>query len=261
MSTTTVQYPEVGDLVVASVTRVVDYGAYVKLDEYEGVEGLIHISEIASTYVKNIRVHVREGQKLVLKVLRVSLQRAQVDLSLRRVTGREKSDKMLEWKKVKKAESILKGAAERLQTSEEDTAKIRDLLYEKFDNPFDAFEEATDEGEETFTKLGLSEDWAKALTEVARSKIRVEKAKVTGTVELTCLKTAGIEAIKQALHGAKKVKKTRGTTIKIYTIGSPRYRVEVRSKQITDAQSTLNLAMQEVLNAIRGFGGEGRKLG
>jgi translation initiation factor 2 subunit 1 len=256
-----VKYPEVGDLVVASVTRVVDYGAYVKLDEYDGVEGLIHISEIASTYVKNIRVHVREGQKLVLKVLRVNPQRFQVDLSLRRVTGREKSEKMLEWKKVKKADSIIKGAAERLKVGDEDVAKIRDVIYEKFDNPFDAFEEATDEGEETFTKLGIGEDWAKALTEVARSKIRLEKAKVTGTVELTCVKTEGVEAIRQALHGAKKVKKSRGTTIKVYTLGSPKYRFEVRSKEITDAQATLNLAMEEALNAIKGLGGEGRKAG
>lgn len=256
----TPQYPEVGDLVVASVTRVVDYGAYVKLDEYDGVEGLIHISEIASTYVRNIRVHVREGQKLVLKVLRVSTQRAQVDLSLRRVTGREKSEKMLEWKKVKKADSILKGAAEKLQVGEEEVSKVRSVIYDKFDNPFDAFEEAADEGEEVFTKLGISEEWSKALTEVARSKIRLEKAKVTGTVELTCTKTEGVEAIRQALRGAKKVKKSRGTTIKVYTIGSPRYRFEVRSKEITDAQATLNLAVEEALNEIKGLGGQGRRL-
>jgi len=258
---TPVEYPEVGDLVVASVTRVVDYGAYVKLDEYEGVEGLIHISEIASTYVKNIRVHVREGQKLVLKVLRVSTQRSQVDLSLRRVTGREKSDKMLEWKKVKKADSIIKGAAERLQIGDEEVNKIRTIVSEKFDNPFDGFEDAADEGEETFTKLGISEEWAKALTEVARSKIKLEKARVTGTVELTCTKTDGIEAIRQVLHGAKKVKKSRGTTIKVYTIGSPKYRLEVRSKEITDAQATLNLAIDEALSAIKDLGGEGRRLG
>jgi len=257
---TTPQYPEVGDLVVASVTRVVDYGAYVKLDEYDGVEGLIHISEIASTYVRNIRVHVREGQKLVLKVLRVSTQRAQVDLSLRRVTGREKSEKMLEWKKVKKADSIMKGAAEKLKVGEEEVSKVRSVIYDKFDNPFDAFEEAADEGEEVFTKLGISEEWGKALTEVARSKIRLEKAKVTGTVELTCTKTEGVEAIRQALRGAKKVKKARGTTIKVYTIGSPRYRFEVRSKEITDAQATLNLAVEEALNGIKGLGGQGRRL-
>jgi len=261
MSTPPLEYPEVGDLVVASVTRVVDYGAYVKLDEYDGVEGLIHISEIASTYVKNIRVHVREGQKLVLKVLRVNPQRFQVDLSLRRVTGREKSDKMLEWKKVKKADSIIKGAAERLKSTNEEVEKIRMVIYEKFDNPFDAFEAAVDDGEETFTKLQIADDWAKALTEVARTRIRLEKAKVTGTVELSCTKTAGVEAIREALKDAKKVKKSRGTTIKVYTLGSPKYRFEVRSKEITDAQATLNLAMEQALNAIKELGGDGRKLG
>ncbi len=44
-------FPEVGDLVVATVTRVEDYGAYVKLDEYAGIEGLVHISEISTTWV------------------------------------------------------------------------------------------------------------------------------------------------------------------------------------------------------------------
>src|SRR5437867_2013782 len=85
--------PEVGDLFVATVTRVEDYGAYVKLDEFSGIEGLVHISEISTTWVRNIREHARQGQKLVLRVLRVSSQRNQIDLSLRRVTGREKDRK------------------------------------------------------------------------------------------------------------------------------------------------------------------------
>ncbi len=84
--------PEVGDLVVTTVTRVEDYGAYVKLDEFSGIEGLVHISEISTTWVRNIREHARQGQKLVLKVLRVSSQRNQIDLSLRRVTGRDDLD-------------------------------------------------------------------------------------------------------------------------------------------------------------------------
>jgi translation initiation factor 2 subunit 1 len=137
-------YPDVGDLAIATVKRVVDYGAYVRLDEYEGIEGLVHISEISTTWVKNIREHVREGQKLVLKVLRVDRERGQVDLSLRRVTGREKTDKMLEWKRGMKAESIIKGASERLKADTETTEKIRLLLYEKLENPYDAFQEAVE---------------------------------------------------------------------------------------------------------------------
>jgi len=252
--------PEVGDLVVATVTKVVDYGAYVSLDEYDAAEGLLHISEIATTWVKNIRMHVREGQKLVLKVLRVNVQRGQVDLSLRRVSGREKTDKMVEWKKVKKADSIVKGAGERLKADNETIEKIRTAIYEKFDNPYDAFEEALVEGEEIFSKLGFTPEWAHTLTEIARSKVKLERARMRATVELTCQKSDGIEAIKSSLKSAKKIRKGKGTTIHVYTLGAPKYRIEVTTtKGYEEAENVLNSAVQEALNSIKTLGGEGRK--
>ncbi|MCK4434705.1 S1 RNA-binding domain-containing protein, partial [Candidatus Bathyarchaeota archaeon] len=67
------EWPEIGDLVMATVGDVKDYGAYVKLDEYDQM-GLLHISEISSSWVRNIRNFVREGQKVVLKVLRVDIE-------------------------------------------------------------------------------------------------------------------------------------------------------------------------------------------
>ena len=81
------EWPEVGDLVIVTVNRITDYGAYVTLDEY-GKEGLLHVSEVASSWVRNIRDFVREGQKTVLKVLRVDTEKGHVDISLRRVTMR-----------------------------------------------------------------------------------------------------------------------------------------------------------------------------
>ena len=41
-------WPEPGSLVVCTVTQVVDFGAFVSIDEYSGKQGLIHISEVAS---------------------------------------------------------------------------------------------------------------------------------------------------------------------------------------------------------------------
>src|SRR5947199_9341604 len=105
-----------------------DYGTNFKLDEYGGIEGLVHISENSTTWVRNFRDHARACQKLVLKVLRVNPQRNQIDLSLRRVTGREKSEKMLEWKKERKAEAILKSAAEKMKRPEEDAEAIKNTI-------------------------------------------------------------------------------------------------------------------------------------
>jgi translation initiation factor 2 alpha subunit (eIF-2alpha) len=53
--------PEPGELVVSTVKKIAPYGAYVALDEFNDTEGLLHISEISSRWVKNIRDHVREG--------------------------------------------------------------------------------------------------------------------------------------------------------------------------------------------------------
>ncbi len=61
-----VTLPEPWELVLATVARIVPYGAYLTLDEYGDAEGLLHISEISSRWVKNIRDHVKEGEKTVL---------------------------------------------------------------------------------------------------------------------------------------------------------------------------------------------------
>ncbi len=60
------QWPETGDLIIATIETVTDYGAYAKLDEYEK-RGLLHVSEISSSWIRNIRDFVREGQKVVSK--------------------------------------------------------------------------------------------------------------------------------------------------------------------------------------------------
>jgi translation initiation factor 2 subunit 1 len=100
-------WPEVGYIVIATVPKVESYGAYVRLDEYGGKEGLLHISEISSRWVRNIRNHVRQNQKVVLQVMRTDPAKGQVDLSLRRVSRDDKRKKLEDWKKARKAETLL----------------------------------------------------------------------------------------------------------------------------------------------------------
>jgi translation initiation factor 2 subunit 1 len=238
----------------------VDYGCYVRLDEYNGKEGLIHISEISSTWVKNIREHVREGEKLVLKVLRVNPQRGQIDLSLRRVTGREKVEKMLQWKMERKAESIVKAATEKLKADVAAAEKIKEKILENYGNLYDAFEEAVEKGEEVFIRMGVNSDWARALADTARLKIKIKRARAKATIELTCMKHDGIDAIKTALLNARGVKEAKGAEVKIYTIGAPKYRIEVVAKDYNDADKTLKGAIREALSTIKNLGGEGRLL-
>ena len=70
---------EVGSIVTGKVVSITKFGAFVDLD---GKTGMIHVSEIASTYVKEIRDFVTEGQELSVKVLSISPE-GKISLSLK----------------------------------------------------------------------------------------------------------------------------------------------------------------------------------
>src|SRR5439155_14476871 len=100
-------WPDEGDLVVCTVTNVKNFGAFVTLDEYEAKEGFIHIAEVSSGWIKYIRDYIREGQKVVCKVLKVDKEKGNIDLSLKAVNEHQRREKIQEWKYDHKAENLL----------------------------------------------------------------------------------------------------------------------------------------------------------
>src|SRR2546428_10684676 len=108
------EWPEEGELVVCTVKNVKNFGAFGTLDEYDGKEGFIHVAEGSSGWIKYIRDYVREGQKLVCKVLRVDPDKGHIDLSLKAVNEHQKREKIQEWKNEQKAEKLLSIVATRL---------------------------------------------------------------------------------------------------------------------------------------------------
>ncbi len=251
------EWPEPGDLVLASVQRITDYGAYVTLDEY-GKEGLLHVSEVSSGWVRNIRSFVREGQKVVLKVLRVDMAKRHVDLSLRRVSGRERREKVLSSKMDKKAESILRSVAEKLQMPFDDFyAKTNSVIEEKFGGVYEGLEKAAREGPEPLLEAGVPKDMAVALADVAREKIRAPMVKVKGVLELRCMKPNGVVYIKEALGSVQKAEKPRDAKIRVYAVAAPKYAVEVWAEDWKEAEKTLQAVADLAIKTITKAGGSG----
>ncbi|MCS7172016.1 MAG: S1 RNA-binding domain-containing protein [Armatimonadetes bacterium] len=71
---------EPGQILEGTVARIATYGAFVTLPD--GRTGLVHISEIADTFVRDVREYLREGQRVRVKVLGTDA-RGRLDLSLR----------------------------------------------------------------------------------------------------------------------------------------------------------------------------------
>lgn len=77
---------KIGDIILGTVTGIQPYGAFIKLDNNE--QGLIHISEISSYFVKNITQYVSIGQEIKVKVIEVLEDKKLYRLSLKQVETR-----------------------------------------------------------------------------------------------------------------------------------------------------------------------------
>jgi translation initiation factor 2 subunit 1 len=256
MAERTPEWPESGDLVIATIETVTDYGAYAKLDEHDK-RGLLHVSEISSSWIRNIHDFVRENQKMVLKVLRVDPEKGHVDLSLRRVTKRERIEKIKSWKKERKADALLRGVAEKLGLpAEEVYQKAGSLLDEKY-GLYEGFEKLVKEGSEVLTKLGVSEEMANVFTQVAEERIKVKMVKVRGTIEVRCMKPNGVKCLQDAFNSAKKSEKTRDSKIEFHVIAAPKYGVEVAADNWKRAEEVLQKVSQAVVTNAAKAGGQG----
>jgi len=75
----------VGDELEGTVTKVVTFGAFVEI--LDGVEGLVHISELAAHHVENPREVVQPGDVVRVKILEIDSERRRLSLSIKRVEG------------------------------------------------------------------------------------------------------------------------------------------------------------------------------
>ncbi len=75
----------VGDELEGNVTKVVTFGAFVEI--LDGVEGLVHISELANHHVENPREVVQPGDPVRVKILEIDSDRRRLSLSVKRVEG------------------------------------------------------------------------------------------------------------------------------------------------------------------------------
>jgi small subunit ribosomal protein S1 len=73
---------DVNQLVLGTVTQLANFGAFARIED--GIEGLVHVSELSEARVAHPRQLVHEGQELLLRIIRIDPQRRRMGLSLRR---------------------------------------------------------------------------------------------------------------------------------------------------------------------------------
>ncbi|MGC9515333.1 translation initiation factor IF-2 subunit alpha [Methanocrinis sp.] len=246
-------WPEPGELVVCTVDQVVDFGAFVILDEYTNKRGLIHISEVASGWIKYIRDHVREGQKIVCKVLNVDPSRHHIDLSLKDVNEHQRREKIQAWKADQKAWKWLQMAYE---GEEDHLADVASTLIEGYESLYVAMEDAAVSGIDALAEAGLSPEDASKVLSISQENVKIPYVDITGYVDLISPAPDGIEQIKKALKKAARTKEDE-VTLDVRYVGAPRYRIHVTAPDYKLAEGELRKAAQAAIKSIEKEGGEG----
>jgi len=250
------KWPSIDELVICTVKEVFPQGAFVTLDEYGGKEGMVHISEVASGWIKNIRDHVRENQKVVCTVLDVNPERKKIDLSIRRVKDNERKWKIHRAKLEQRGEKLLELCAQKLgknlATAYEEAGFA---LQEKFGDIYSALEVAAKDPKEVEKEVGP--EWAKVLHEVAKENIHAPSFRVTGELSLTCPTSEGVEIIKSALLTARSSLRDEETDLEFYYMGTPRFRIEVSGRSYKSAENVMRKAANIAIEAVTKAGGKG----
>ncbi|MHC1626550.1 MAG: translation initiation factor IF-2 subunit alpha [Methanoculleaceae archaeon] len=246
------EWPEEGELVVCTVETVKDFAAFVKLDEYSNKTGLIHISEVAKGWIKYIRDYIREGQKVVCKVLSVNPERGHIDLSLKDVNEHQRREKIQEWKNEQKAKRWIGFAAESVKV---DPSEIEDPIYDEYGLLYPALEEIAVRGREALESFGFDKKIEDALVEVARENVRIPRVTITGYLELISTRPDGVNVIRRALRSAQP--SIDDVEIEINYVGAPKYRIKVTAPDYKMAEKAIEKASRAAIGVMERAGGTG----
>ena len=249
------EYPDEGDLVVGTVVKVQNFGAFVTLDEYPSREGFIHIAEIATGWVKRIRNHIKEKQKVVCKVMHVDTSKDHVDLSLKRVNEHQKRDKIQEWKNSQKSLRLINIVAKQIgKTIDQCYREFANDLIKKYGTLYAAFEECAYDPE-TLKNDGFKGDWLKDFEEVAKNSISIPFVDIKGYLDITSWLPDGVNHIRNILLEAEE-SEYEDVDIKVKYIGAPQYMITVRAPDYKIAEDEMKKAVEKIKVSIKKYNGD-----
>jgi len=247
-------YPDEGELIVGTVVKVQNFGAFISLDEYPDKEGFIHIAEIATGWVKRIRNHIKEKQKVVCKVMHVDQAKNHIDLSLKRVNEHQKRDKIQEWKNSQKSKKLIEMVAKQVgKTVEQCYKDFAEDLIKKYGTLFAAFEEAAYDIE-TLKNDGFHGNWLKEFEEVAKTNISIPYVDIKGYLNVTSWLPDGVNHIRNVLMDAEK-SEYEDVEIKIKYIGAPQYIISIKAPDYKIAEEEMKKAVDKIKETIKKYNG------
>ncbi|KAJ6143970.1 hypothetical protein N7471_003423 [Penicillium samsonianum] len=236
------KYPEVDSFVMVNVKQIAEMGAYVKLLEYDNIDGMILLSELSRRRIRSIQKLIRIGRNEVVIVLPTCLSRGchQVRGTLQQEQG-----------------SALyhaprrRGDPDPLETLYEN---IGWPLNQKYGHAHDAFKISIT-NPNVWDEITFPSDAVKSeLQQYISSKLTPHPTKVRADIEVTCFGYDGIDAVKDALRTAE-ADNTPENQIKVRLVAPPLYVLASQCLDKTLGVKLLEAAIVKIEERIKANGG------
>ena len=233
----TEEIPDVDELVVASIKKIMPYGAFMVLTEFNNREAFLHVSEVAPRWIKNIHEFISEGESHVVKVYRIDREKNQIDVSLKRVNEQEKQMKLESVRQKKRVDKLLTIAAEKAKV---DLVAMKTELEKEFEDLYSCLEFCSEEGLDALKNIDVPKAFKQELVELAKKNIRKPVVTVTGVLSVTSYENDGIERIKKILE-------VEG--IALHYLGAPHYQLSLTDENYKNAEKKLTKIIESIKEA------------
>lgn len=215
--------PEADSVVMVNVRKIAEMGAYVRLLEYDNIEGMILLSELSRRRIRSIQKLIRVKRNEVVVVLRVDKEKGYIDLSKRRVSPEDVVKCEEKYKKSKAVHSIMRHVAKKLDMNLEGLYQSYIWpLVKKWGHAYEAFKVAIHDPERVFKGTDIPPEILNEIHSCIKRRLTPVPIKIRADFELACFEYKGIDSIKSALKSAIELS-TPESPISINLVAPPIY--------------------------------------
>lgn len=227
-------FPEKDELVMCTVKQISPNSAFVDLDEYNNIKGMLHITEVALRGVSNIKSYLNTGKTLVCKVLFV--KDGVVDVSLKRVNSGARKQKLNEVRISNRFYHLIEHACKEAKTPEL-TNKIAQSFLDKFNTFYNANEELRNKGLKFMDGVSVPKEVSKPLTESFESLLKQLRISIRRTINVLSKEGDGAIRIKKLLNN---IETPSGITIDLTYEGSGKFLINIEAMNYKSAEDFFN---------------------
>eukprot|EP00879_Flechtneria_rotunda_P023125 GHRR01024449.1.p1 GENE.GHRR01024449.1~~GHRR01024449.1.p1 ORF type:complete len:314 (+),score=108.16 GHRR01024449.1:808-1749(+) len=248
------------------VKSIAEMGAYVSLLEYNGIEGMILLSELSRRRIRSITKLIKVGRQEPVMVLRVDKDKGYIDLSKRRVSPEDIQQCEDRFNKSKMVHSIMRHVAETTGENLEELYKqVAWPLYKLFGHAFDAFKNMVqDDGAAIIQRLEeerggpltvLTPAVKDALLKNIKRRMTPQPLKIRADVELTCFAYDGVERIRDAMRAAEATG-SEDCLVRMKLVAPPLYVLTTQTLDKNKGIEVLNVACEACKKSIEAAKGK-----